>query len=171
MSNQKMREAAGWQPIGTAPHQKAVLIHYKNSHGNSRVIKAKFVPRYTVESDGENDSYDEYCDEKDALFLREGWYELIDNWGDFSSVHVYEGVPDMWHPLPVIDEVKRSQPTEAVELTDSECLTALHAGTCEMLREDNHIPLDIFLQSSSATSLLAGCRAVIATHEAKRSQS
>lgn len=89
-----------WQPIDTAPHQKAVLIHYRNQLGNSRIVKAAFIPRFTEQSDGDDEAYDEYDEANERHTYREGWYEQIDNWGDYSAVHVNEGAPDYWHPLP-----------------------------------------------------------------------
>lgn len=79
---------------------KKVLATFENSHGKRRIICGHYVPRWTIESDCEEDSYDEYSDEEDAYFLCEGWYENIENWGDFSSVHVCEGDVTHWMPLP-----------------------------------------------------------------------
>lgn len=92
----------GWQDISTAPVLKSVLIHYKNKLGNSRIIKARFVPRFTVETNSDSDEIaQEYEEANDRYTLQEGWYEVIDNWDDFSSVLVNEGNPDAWHPLPL----------------------------------------------------------------------
>jgi len=37
-------------------------------------------------------------------YLKEGWYELIDNWGDYSSVAIVEGKVDYWLPIPPAPE-------------------------------------------------------------------
>jgi len=89
-----------WQPIETAPHLKPVLIAYKNEFGRSRVIKARFVPRFTEEySYDDGECVTEYNEESDTYTLNEGWYEQIDNWGDYSEVAVnYQ--PTNWQPLP-----------------------------------------------------------------------
>lgn len=90
-----------WQPINTAPPQQEVLIHYTNRCGKSRIVKARFTPRFTVASSGgSDDEYDEYDEVNDRYTYCEGWYEQIDNWSDYSAVHVCEGEPDYWHPLP-----------------------------------------------------------------------
>ena len=71
-----------WQPIETAPSGKAVLIHYKNRLGNSRVIKARYIQRFTEEAvndDGEG----------------------VD---DYAFVMVNEGQPTHWMPLPETPE-------------------------------------------------------------------
>lgn len=44
------------------------------------------------------DAYD-YDEEEDNYYLKEGWYEVIHNWDDFSSVVVSDFVTH-WMPLP-----------------------------------------------------------------------
>lgn len=91
-----------WRPIEEAPSGVAVLIHYRNAYDKSRVIKAEFFARFTRESDSENegDGVDEWDEANDRHTYCEGWWELIDNWGDFGFVKVNEGEPTHWMPLP-----------------------------------------------------------------------
>jgi hypothetical protein len=93
-----------WKTIDSAPTQTSVLIHYKNGAGRSRVIKAIFTPRWTVEYQdseyGDGEGCYEYHEERDCYYYVEAWWEQIDNWGDFTQVMVCEGTPDLWHPLP-----------------------------------------------------------------------
>ena len=93
----------GWLPIADVPQCKAILIHYKNKLGKSRIIKAKFIPKFTVESSGEyaDGDVDEYDEANDRYTYTEGFWELIDNWDDFTMVKVNEGEPDGWQPLPL----------------------------------------------------------------------
>lgn len=92
---------ADWQPIATAPHSIPVLVHYKNSHDKSRVIKARFVARFTEEAGFDyEEGCAEYDEENDRYTTTEGWWEQIDNWPDYGEVAVHEGVPDHWMPLP-----------------------------------------------------------------------
>lgn len=91
----------GWQPIDTAPSGKPVLVHYRNSHGKGRTIKARWVARWTEEASFEaEDGCSEYNEENDTYYVTEGWWECVDNWDDFTEVKVSEGVPTHWHPLP-----------------------------------------------------------------------
>lgn len=91
-----------WKPIESAPAGKYVLVYYENAAKRGRTIIAKFTPRFTVEShsDGCGDDADEYDEANDRYTYREGWWERVDNWDDFSCVYVNEGVPIYWMPLP-----------------------------------------------------------------------
>lgn len=79
-----------------------VLASFVNKWGNRRTICAHYVPRFTVEAvtEQEYDDYDEYHEESDTYYLCEGWYEKIENWPDFESVHVGEGEITHWMPVP-----------------------------------------------------------------------
>lgn len=79
---------------------KNVLVHYVNGFGKYRIVKAFYAPQYTIESDPEGDAYDEYHEESDTFYLREGWYECIDNWDEWSSINITEGKVSHWMPLP-----------------------------------------------------------------------
>lgn len=76
-----------------------VLAFYKNSLGNGRRIRAQWVPTKTVESGSESEA-GEYDEEADVYFDREGWYEQMDNWPEYSSALVTEGAVLCWMPLP-----------------------------------------------------------------------
>lgn len=77
-----------------------VLAAFLNSHQLPRRICGMYIPRWTVASGGEADCPDEYSEEEDEYYLREGWYECIENWGELSSVYVCEGEITHWMPLP-----------------------------------------------------------------------
>jgi hypothetical protein len=88
------------------------LATYMNSAGNRRTIIAFHATRFSVEAYGD-DAYSEVNDENDLEYLREGWYECIDNWGDFSSVFVNEGQVTHWMPLPAAPTPMNSGKEEA----------------------------------------------------------
>lgn len=49
----------------------------------------------------------EYDEEDDEFYLLEGWYEVIKNWGDYSSVVILDEITH-WMPLPEpFEEVKK----------------------------------------------------------------
>ena len=80
-------------------HGKPVLATYKNSHGKNRRVIAFYLGRWEEEADCD-ECNDEYSERKDMYYLKEGWYEQIDNWGDYTSVTVHEGEVTHWMPLP-----------------------------------------------------------------------
>lgn len=82
---------------------RAVLAYYLNRQGMGRRIRAEYVTRWTVEAemfDDPDTECVEYSEQADAYYVTEGWYELIDNWGEYSSVSVTEGIITHWMPLP-----------------------------------------------------------------------
>jgi hypothetical protein len=96
-----------WQPIETAPSGKAVLIYYKGSYGGKRIIKARHIARFTEEASYDcEEGVDEYDEDNDRYTYCEGWWEMIDNWGDFAFVMVSEGIPTHWHELPAPPEAE-----------------------------------------------------------------
>ena len=87
-----------WQDISSAPHFEQVLVFYKNCFDNPRIVIARYLPEGT-ECQCSNDCDCRYDDEKD-IYVQEGWYEQIDNWGHYSEVAINEGEPTHWRPLP-----------------------------------------------------------------------
>ena len=82
---------------------KSVLAYYMNSHGMNRTIRAMYVKRWEVEAEEFADPDTqcvEYSEQDDCYYTTEGWYELIDNWPDYASCAVIEGVITHWMPLP-----------------------------------------------------------------------
>ena len=96
------KAARAWRPIEEAPHNTLVLVHYKNRLGKSRIVRAEFIPRFTVESgpDAEH-GIDEYDEANDRYTYIEGWWEHIDNWAEYAFVLFDSGhKPDGWQALP-----------------------------------------------------------------------
>jgi hypothetical protein len=98
LTGEKAGRVDGWLPIDTAPKGKPVLVHYINGCGKGRTIKARYVDRFTEESSPDSEC-DEYNEENDTYYTLPGWYEMIDNWDEYSSVFVHHD-PILWHPLP-----------------------------------------------------------------------
>ena len=86
-------------------HGKEVLALMKYSDTNRQtMLMGCYLERFTEESDLEAESYDEYCEEDDTYYMREGWFELIANWPDFYCINVCEGTVTHWMPLPLPPE-------------------------------------------------------------------
>jgi hypothetical protein len=95
-----------WIPVEIKLPEKGqnVFAHYKNSFGKDRIIRAKYLRKYQEEASDDELDFAEYSEEHDENFWPEGWYEQIDNWGDYSAVAVVEGEIDYWLPLPPLPE-------------------------------------------------------------------
>ena len=97
-SRGKVFELMDWQPIETAPKDMtSVWLAYKNSYGKKRFAHAQFIPRYTEENDND---WAEYCEEKDNYYTPEGWYEICENWDDYSAMKICGAEFIGWQPLP-----------------------------------------------------------------------
>lgn len=90
----------GWIPVSERLPEGTVLVSYTNNYNKSRIIRAKYVQKFTQESEDIDDFDAQYDEETDTYYDCEGWYEMIDNWGDYSSVAVTEGTVTHWMPLP-----------------------------------------------------------------------
>jgi len=81
-----------------------VLAYYTNSHGKGRRIRAEYVAPKSREVEWEYADPDTQCvehdEEYDSFYLTAGWYELIDNWEEYTSIAVVEGEVTHWMPLP-----------------------------------------------------------------------
>lgn len=90
-----------WVRVGERLPERGttVLACYMNSAGMLRRIRAHWIPAKSVEA-GTDDECSEYDEETDTKWTPEGWYEQIDNWGDYSAVAVCEGAVTHWMPMP-----------------------------------------------------------------------
>lgn len=87
-----------WEPIYTAPKDgRAVLVYYKNEQMKGRIVKARYVNKFTVECD--DDTFSSESDENDILYCPEGWYEQVDNYDDYAEFYMKRNITH-WMPLP-----------------------------------------------------------------------
>jgi hypothetical protein len=97
-----------WIPVtedtASLPRKKC-LAHYKNSNGNGRTVCAFYAGKFEFEQSYSDDCNIKYCDHDDRYYLAEGWYEVIDNWDEFSSVAITEGEVTHWMKLPDAPDV------------------------------------------------------------------
>lgn len=78
-----------WQPIETAPKNGLkIILFYMDRNGNKREVFGRWL----------TDEQAEDCDH-DGVGLKAGWYEIIENWGDYSFVAISGGEPTQWMPL------------------------------------------------------------------------
>lgn len=93
--------STSWTPVGTRLPEPGVtvLACYVNRAGQMRRVRAQWIAAKTIES-GCDSEIGEYDEEADTFYDPEGWYERIDNWGDYTAVAVCEGDVTHWMPLP-----------------------------------------------------------------------
>ena len=67
------------------------------------VCKAIYISQYSIKSEnmGWNDCEDveEYDETVDTYYVKSGWYEVIENWDDYTHVYINCEVT-AWQPLP-----------------------------------------------------------------------
>ena len=98
-----VQEPGAWTPVAEALPNSGVkvLACYRNRLGNLRRIRAMWTAAKTEEADSDDaEACSEYDEATDTYYVTEGWYECIDNWGDYSSVAVTEGEVTHWMLLP-----------------------------------------------------------------------
>ena len=102
--NAKLKAQLTWRPASELPEEDQIVIAtYLNGYGKRRRVRAVYIRQYEEEAGDDDELCVEYCHEIDEWYLKEGWYELIDNW-DYSLVTIVEGVVDYWMPIPPAPE-------------------------------------------------------------------
>ena len=105
LENAKLKDQLRWRPVSEKPEKDQIVIAtYLNCYGKRRRVRAVYIRQYEEEAGEDDELCAEYCEERDEWYLKEGWYELIDNWADYSSVAIVEGVVDYWMPMPPAPE-------------------------------------------------------------------
>lgn len=105
--NARLKAQITWRPVSELPEKDQIVIAtYRNGYGKRRRVSAVYVRQYEEEAGDDDELCVEYCEEQDEWYLKEGWYELIDNW-DYSLVAIVEGVVDYWMPMPPAPEGER----------------------------------------------------------------
>lgn len=90
-----------WKPAEELPtNTRPVLLAVQRKTGKPFVVRARYVPRFSEEQVGDDsDEIGEYCDEDDTYYAKEGWYECISFWDEWSSVAI-NAVALAWSELP-----------------------------------------------------------------------
>lgn len=107
---ERYKRALEWKNVddGLPDTSRSVLVTYINSCGNRRRVKAFYARRFEIEGSIDSDEgVDEYCEERDEYYVREGWWEQIDNWSDYSFVAIHEGEVDYWMELPPSPDINK----------------------------------------------------------------
>ena len=95
-----------WIPVAQAlpDTTKKVLATYLNKMGKRRTVIANWVQARTQKRspwDDEETDIAEYDESSDEFFLKEGWYECLENSEEYGMWWIYEGEVTHWMPLPL----------------------------------------------------------------------
>ena len=100
---ERLKEAQRWIPVTESLPEsgKHVLLCCEIRPGNRKyVCDGYYAAAKTEKSYGNSgDIACEYDEEQDEYFLLEGWYEVIKNWDEFSSIAI-DDFAVAWQPLP-----------------------------------------------------------------------
>ncbi|MBR6710348.1 MAG: DUF551 domain-containing protein [Selenomonadaceae bacterium] len=106
---------SGWVSIKDGPPESGkhvfVTCEIRSLHGYKMqyVCEAFYAAEHSI-SEGkypdDTDCYD-YSEEDDEYYLKEGWYEVIHNWDEYSSIVIGDFVTH-WMPLPEPPEVNKN---------------------------------------------------------------
>lgn len=97
--------AVRWRPISEAPKDGTkMLLKYQNVLHKWRTVKAFYAPKLAIEQNDDGDGWCEYDEANDRFCLPEGWYECIENWDDYSYVHMNGVSPTHFIPLTALGE-------------------------------------------------------------------
>lgn len=97
--------APAWIAVadGTPAPGQVVWACYRNGAGQLCQIRAEFVAPRSRSAEDFDDLSEVDFDEATGLgYWPAGWYECIDNWGDYSRVQVCEGEVIAWVALPAL---------------------------------------------------------------------
>ena len=88
---------------GVPEPRQVVCACYRNEAGELCQIRAEFVAPKSRRAEDFDDLGEVDFDEATGLgYWPAGWYECIDNWGDYSRVQVCEGEVIAWVALPAL---------------------------------------------------------------------
>jgi protein-tyrosine phosphatase len=68
-------------------------------------FNAKYIGKHSIKVDDmwsycECDDLQVYDEDEDEYYVKEGWYETIENWDDYTEVYVNDYKVIAWQPLP-----------------------------------------------------------------------
>lgn len=94
-----------WIPVTERMPDAGVHVYaaYKNTHGQWRQVRAFWVPKFWLEQpEGPEATFaSDYDETTDNFYWQEGWYEVIDNWDDYSAIRICDAVSDWMPSLPM----------------------------------------------------------------------
>ena len=90
-----------WTDVGSElpPQCRKVIVTYKNSLGNRRIVLAERYAPLTVECNCEYDCDCDYDEKRGCHYMPEGWWEIAENHEEFQLMLIGEKITH-WMFLP-----------------------------------------------------------------------
>ena len=68
-------------------------------------FNAKYIGKHSIKVDDmwpycEDYTWNDYVEEEDEYYVKEGWYETIENWDDYTDLYVSDYEVLAWQKLP-----------------------------------------------------------------------
>lgn len=94
----------GWIRVEDAmptPLDPVLIVEVEPNGKHRHVLRARWIPAKTLTNPFDDYGVEEYDEEQDEYFYREGWYELLDHWDDFTDIAIPNTVRvTHWMPMP-----------------------------------------------------------------------
>lgn len=94
-----------WTFVKESLPEKHCLAIQQYESGRQVIIKAFYAKAFEVENPYDDELELDYHEEKDQYFLKEGWYELIENHPEYYCLPISEGVITNWMDLPSTERI------------------------------------------------------------------
>jgi hypothetical protein len=104
MSDQITTSPSGWISVEDRLPLGHALATYINQCGRRETVIAFHAKKHEIKSDGDDEWFD-YDEGKDCFYLKEGWYENLEDWDGRSSITINCAVTH-WMPLPAPPQEK-----------------------------------------------------------------
>ena len=91
-----------WIPVSERLPEsgKNVLARYQYNSGKKCVVCAFYADKLSIDATYSDECTQEYDEVTDEYYLKQGWYEAIDNWEEYSSVAICDHIVSERMELP-----------------------------------------------------------------------